>query len=206
MRKLRLQRVHDERRVVAQQARAEGQREVDVAVAVEVVDIRPLRALRDERIEHVLDGLPEPERAAVVGEHLPIALGVALGRRGLGLVGRHQTIHMRLLLRSQLRSAWRGGWRRLHRLPRRRRLRWCSGCGDRRLHRLRNNHSARSRGGFTDGDALLEQAELRRNQILERLQLAIEQRSHVGCGRSGQDGRNCRWAHGSDARGMGRRL
>ena len=77
---------------VAEHDGAEAVQKIDVFVAVNVPEIRALRAHSDQRINHFLPFRPEAGDHAGIGEHPPIlfrlllrggrALGVALGQRG----------------------------------------------------------------------------------------------------------------------------
>ena len=60
MLELLVDRLDDERRPMAEQARAEAHHEVDVLVAVDVPDLRAVGARGDDRVDHLLPRLLEP--------------------------------------------------------------------------------------------------------------------------------------------------
>jgi hypothetical protein len=73
-------RVHDDVGLVAEEGHAVAADEVDVFVAVHVPDPRALRAVREDRVDHLLPAQPEALHGARIGEDAAGRL-----RRGLGL-------------------------------------------------------------------------------------------------------------------------
>ncbi len=92
---LRAQRIGDEGRPVPEQVNAETHREIDVAVTVDVDDVRPLGAGRRDRVHEFLQQRPEAGRHAVVRERRAVGLRERLRGAQAGVLAGGERIEMR---------------------------------------------------------------------------------------------------------------
>ncbi|CAJ5922192.1 Uncharacterised protein [Burkholderia pseudomallei] len=90
------QRGRDEVRRMPEQVHAEAHREVEIAVAVDILERRARRRAADDRIQHLLDRRAKAGARAAVGHHVAIARGERAGAGGAARVVANQLVEVRL--------------------------------------------------------------------------------------------------------------
>ena len=87
----------DEVRLVAEEQDAEAHRDVDVLVAVDVLQPCPARPVAGDRVQHLLGAAAEADDGTAVGEDATVALRDPLGGRGPGGVAAYEVGQVLLL-------------------------------------------------------------------------------------------------------------
>ncbi len=163
------QRRADEVGLMAEQGHAEAHREIQIRVAVHVVETGARAVTADDRVQHLLDRGPETGARAAVGERRPACRRARARAARARHVARRQLIEVAALRGAQRRRDGRG--RRRDRGGRGKRER-------RRLSHGRNGRRLRARP--QQRKLLREQALLLPDQIDER-GLIRGRRGRVGC-------------------------
>ncbi len=87
----------DEAGLVAEEEDAEAHRDVDVLVAVDVLESCPARPVARDRVQHLLGATAEADDGTAVGQDTAVALGDPFGRRRPGRVAAYQVGQVVLL-------------------------------------------------------------------------------------------------------------